>query len=113
MRIETDVSLRPYNTFGVEARAAHFARVTSIEELVGLVEDPRCRAMPRLVLGGGSNVLFTDDFDGLVIKVEIMGIEVLEPQAVSIGCASAPARTGTPRSSSCWSWACRAWRTSR
>ena len=33
VRIETDVSLRPYNTFGVEARAAHFARVTSIEEL--------------------------------------------------------------------------------
>jgi UDP-N-acetylmuramate dehydrogenase len=78
VRIESDVPLRPYNTFGVEARAAQFARVASIEELVGLVEDPQWRAMPRLVLGGGSNVLFTGDFDGLVIKVEIMGIEVLE-----------------------------------
>ena len=78
VRIESDVPLQPYNTFGVEARAAHFARVASIEELVGLVEDPQWRAMPRLVLGGGSNVLFTGDFDGLVIKVEIMGIEVLE-----------------------------------
>jgi UDP-N-acetylmuramate dehydrogenase len=80
VRIESKVSLRPYNSFGVEARATHFARVASVEELIGLVEDPHWRAMPRLVLGGGSNVLFTGDFDGLVIKVAIMGIEVLETQ---------------------------------
>jgi UDP-N-acetylmuramate dehydrogenase len=80
-RIESNVSLRPYNTFGVEARAAHLVRVASVEELIGLVEDPHWRSMPRLVLGGGSNVLFTGDYDGLVIRIEIMGIEVLGPQA--------------------------------
>lgn len=78
VRIESSVSLRPYNTFGVDARAAHLARVASIGELVGLLSDPHWRAMPRLVLGGGSNIILSGDYEGLVIKVEIRGIEVLD-----------------------------------
>src|SRR5262245_12226894 len=78
--IENDVALKPYNTFGVDARAAHFARVASADMLAELLQDSRVRDLPRRVLGGGSNVLFTRDFDGLVIKIEVPGLDRLGVQ---------------------------------
>ena len=71
--IESGVSLQALNTFGVEARAASFASVRSVDQLRAVLDDPRVRDVPRLVLGGGSNVLFTRDFDGLVVKIDIPG----------------------------------------
>src|SRR4029453_52337 len=73
--IERDVSLRAFNTFGVEASAAFFARVQSLEDLQRVLTDRRVAGVPLLVLGGGSNLLFTQDFDGLVLKIEIPGIQ--------------------------------------
>jgi len=72
--ISRDVSLRPYNTFGVEARAAYFTEVTSVD---GLREVLRQAAEPILVLGGGSNMLFTRDWPGTVVLNRIGGIEVV------------------------------------
>jgi UDP-N-acetylmuramate dehydrogenase len=77
MEIERDASLRALNTFGVDARAAWLARVDAIEQLAELDADPRFDGLPRLVLGGGSNVLFAGDFEGLVVKIEIGGIAEL------------------------------------
>src|SRR5512140_821205 len=71
--IESNASLKALNTFGVEARAAYFAAVRSVDELRAVLEDPRVHDRPRLVLGGGSNVLFTRDFDGFVVKIDIPG----------------------------------------
>jgi UDP-N-acetylmuramate dehydrogenase len=65
------------NTFGVEARARWFCRVRSADDLAALSADPRLAGLPRLVLGGGSNLLLTRDFDGLVIKVEVPGLREL------------------------------------
>lgn len=76
--IESDVSLRTLNTFGVEARAAFFASVRSVDELPAVLGDRRVRDVPRVVLGGGSNVLFTRDFGGLVVKIDIPGLERLD-----------------------------------
>ena len=73
--IERDVSLRSFNTFGVEASAALFARVRSLEDVERVLTDRRVAGIPLLVLGGGSNVLFTQDFDGLVLKIEIPGLQ--------------------------------------
>jgi len=73
--IEHDVSLRPFNTFGVDVRASMFARIGSIEQLQQVLSDVRVIAAPRLVLGGGSNVLFTRDFDGCILKIEIPGMQ--------------------------------------
>ncbi|MGH6609280.1 MAG: UDP-N-acetylmuramate dehydrogenase [Burkholderiaceae bacterium] len=73
--IERDVSLRPFNTFGVEARAAMFARVCSLDDMQKVLADPRVRGAARLILGGGSNILFTRDFDGCVLKIEIAGVQ--------------------------------------
>ena len=73
--IQRNVSLQPFNTFGVEARAALFARIRSLEQLQQVLADPRVVDSPRLVLGGGSNVLFTQDFSGCVLKIEIPGVQ--------------------------------------
>jgi UDP-N-acetylmuramate dehydrogenase len=77
--LQTDVSLKPLNTFGVEARARYFARIGSADELAPVLADARVRDLPRIVLGGGSNLLFTGDFDGLVLKIDIGGLRELDP----------------------------------
>jgi UDP-N-acetylmuramate dehydrogenase len=69
--------LREFNTFGVEARARWFCRVRCAEELAALASAPALAGLPRLVLGGGSNLLLTGDFDGVVVKVDVPGLRVL------------------------------------
>ena len=80
MKIQENTSLKPYNTFGVEAHAKYFAEVNSIEELVSIIsqykklltENPQ--KLPLMFLGGGSNILLIKDFDGLVVKLNLKGI---------------------------------------
>jgi len=67
-------SLKPYNTFGVEAKAKYFVEVHSIEELKQTLKLSNSHTLPLLFLGGGSNILFTKDFDGLAIKLSLKGI---------------------------------------
>ncbi|WP_257670082.1 UDP-N-acetylmuramate dehydrogenase [Parapedobacter tibetensis] len=68
-------SLKNHNTFGVEAFARQFIEINNEEELIQLFTQQRdVVQQPILVLGGGSNVLFTKDFDGLVIRINIQGI---------------------------------------
>ncbi|WP_276349166.1 UDP-N-acetylmuramate dehydrogenase [Daejeonella sp. JGW-45] len=75
MTIEENVSLKNLNTFGVAASARWFADITTEEHLKELFADKHLTSLPRLVLGGGSNVLFTGDFDGLVIHINIKGVQ--------------------------------------
>lgn len=75
--IEQNVSLKPYNTFGLEAQAKLMARVNSIAALQEVLADSYLNSEERFVLGGGSNILLTKDVNGLVIKNEIAGIEVV------------------------------------
>ncbi|MDQ1805518.1 UDP-N-acetylmuramate dehydrogenase [Chryseobacterium sp. CKR4-1] len=67
-------SLKPYNTFGVEAKAKYFTEVTTIDELKEAILFSRSHSLPLLFLGGGSNVLLTKDFDGIVILLNLKGI---------------------------------------
>ena len=74
MTILQNLSLLPYNTFGLEVKATHFAEISSMEDLrTGL----RSGIRPILVLGGGSNLLFTQDVNGLVLKNNLRGIRVV------------------------------------
>lgn len=66
-------SLKPYNTFGIDVSSKKFVEIFSEDELQQLLKD-NITNDPFLVLGGGSNVLFTKDFDGLVIKISIPGL---------------------------------------
>jgi UDP-N-acetylmuramate dehydrogenase len=73
-----DHPISDYTTFGIEAKASYFTIVRSYEDLLELIKDERLNKLHWLILGGGSNVLFTKDFDGLLIKNEIRGISVIE-----------------------------------
>ncbi len=79
LQLVENASLKPYNTFGVDARAAFLARITKGEQLAELESLPALNGLPRLVLGGGSNLLFTDDFDGVVLKIDVPGLVETEP----------------------------------
>lgn len=79
--LQTDVSLKSFNTFGVEARARFFGRIERVDQLADVLADPRVCDLPRVVLGGGSNLLFTGDFEGLVLKIDIPGVREVEPTA--------------------------------
>jgi UDP-N-acetylmuramate dehydrogenase len=85
MQVQENFSLKPYNTFGIDARARYFLRFKSAGQLQeALASNSSLRGTkqkPRtsiLVLGGGSNILFTKDFDGIVLKNEISGIEKID-----------------------------------
>lgn len=76
--VNKDVDLAPYNTLGISARARYFASVGTEKELKEILRHPKTDRLKIMVLGGGSNVLFADDFDGLVLHVEIEGREVID-----------------------------------
>ena len=75
LQIQQNVSLKNFNTFGIEVFARYFVEINHEDELVELFMDPQWLKTERLILGGGSNMLFKTDFDGLVIRVNIRGIE--------------------------------------
>lgn len=73
--VENNIDLKPFNTFGISVKATHFAPFSSVEEL-----RKQLTCFPNeelLILGGGSNVLFTKDFNGLVLKNELKGFEIV------------------------------------
>lgn len=72
--LQENISLKPYNTFGVDASSTFFAEVFNEADLKRLLKSNIVKEQQLLILGGGSNLLFTRDFDGLVIKVSIPGI---------------------------------------
>lgn len=78
MNIQENVSLKPFNTFHIEARAGKFMEIRSVDELQQVLKEPAYAQMTKLILGGGSNVLFTRDFEGLVLKVSVPGIEIVD-----------------------------------
>jgi UDP-N-acetylmuramate dehydrogenase len=76
MQVHENYSLRKYNTFDVAAVAKRFATFFSEEELKECLQEYKS-VLPKMILGGGSNILFTKDFDGLVLKNEISGIKII------------------------------------
>lgn len=72
--LQENISLKPYNTFGVNVCSSFFAEIFTEPDLEELLGRAISRTQKLLVLGGGSNLLFTKDFDGLVLKISIPGI---------------------------------------
>ena len=69
LSVQHDFSLRQLNTFGIDAHARHYVRVTGAAGLAAALADPGLASLPRLVLGGGSNLLLTQDFNGVVLHM--------------------------------------------
>ena len=80
MEIQKNISLKEYNTFGIDSMAASFSVFKDKEELVELLEyeERHKHSAPVMILGGGSNILFTQDYNGLVLKNNIPGIKKLK-----------------------------------
>jgi UDP-N-acetylmuramate dehydrogenase len=75
--IEKNSSLKAFNSFSIDAHAHllfHFQQISQLPELLALIKKTNADGLPILILGGGSNTLFCEDFSGLVIRVELMGI---------------------------------------
>ena len=74
---QENVSLKAYNSFGMEARARHFVRCVTAAEVAAAVALAAREGWPRLILGGGSNLLLTRDFPGLVLHIALRGIHLV------------------------------------
>lgn len=80
MVIQQNISLLPYNTFRIDVKARYFVEINSTDDLLLLVASHEFKTLPRFVLGGGSNLLLTKDFEGIVIRLGIKGIKVCEEE---------------------------------
>lgn len=78
MNIQENISLKRYNTFGFDQNARFFTAVASVADLKSALGWAKNKDLDILILGGGSNILLTRDFDGLVIKLELKGIKPLD-----------------------------------
>lgn len=76
MKIIENQPLQAYNTFGVPGSARYFARINNGEELTGLIRKRAFEYLPKLIIGGGSNILLVNDFGGIVFYMENRGIQI-------------------------------------
>ncbi len=74
-KVKEDFSLKEYNTFGISIKAKYFVEIDTLNQLKEIFKSEKFKNTNILLLGGGSNILFTKDFDGLVVKNNILGIE--------------------------------------
>jgi len=78
MQIESGVSLKPYNSFGLPAVAQTLVRIASDADVRRVVDHPQLGRSPKFVLGGGSNIILTRDMPQVVLRVEVMGRRLVE-----------------------------------
>ncbi len=78
LSVQYDFSLRNHNTFGIDAQAHAYLPIVSVDMLDAVRHETQLCDLPRLVLGGGSNILLTGDFSGLVLHMCTKGIEFVD-----------------------------------
>jgi UDP-N-acetylmuramate dehydrogenase len=84
MQIERNFPLKNYNTFGIDVSAEKFAQFNSIYDLQALLRDSNIEKEPIFILGGGSNILFTKNVAGFVLKNNIYGIETVHEEEKNV-----------------------------
>lgn len=77
LSIQSYVSLKPYNTFRIDASARYWVDISNEDDLQTLLQLAEFLDTPKLILGGGSNVLLCQNFDGLAVKISLQGIQVV------------------------------------
>ena len=76
MQIHQNISLKSLNSFGIDVSATFLSTFTTIDELKEVIEFAEHKSLNKLILGGGTNILFTKNFDGIILKNEITSIEL-------------------------------------
>ena len=84
LSIRKDVSLLPYNTFGLEATAPWFAEISTLEDLKAGIAFAQEKQIPYQILGGGSNVLLRGNPEGLVMLMRLKGIEAVAESTTAV-----------------------------
>ncbi len=84
LNIKEHVNLKPYNTFGIEAYCDYFVEVDSISSFSELTKQVVYQNNQKLIIGGGSNLLFTKDFNGIVIKNNFKGINIISENSEEV-----------------------------
>lgn len=82
--LQHNISLKPYNTFGIDVTAESLAKINSVNDLQNLLDDTSIKQQLSLVLGGGSNILLTKNVSGLVLKNDIHGIDLVSEDDSSV-----------------------------
>ena len=77
LEIQEHISLKPFNTFGIDVKARYFSEIRNCDEIAQFIPTLEKDHQPLLFLGGGSNVLFTKDYPGTVIRIATRGIKIL------------------------------------
>lgn len=77
LTIHYNFGLKNHNTFGIDIEAQLFMNVTSVDDLLEALGKVKQEKLAYLILGGGSNILFTENYDGAVIHPQILGIETI------------------------------------
>ncbi|MCD4834471.1 MAG: UDP-N-acetylmuramate dehydrogenase [Bacteroidales bacterium] len=78
LEIKENFTLKKYNTLGIDVKTRYFAEYSSVTELIDFFNLYPKQDLPLIILGGGSNVLFTKDFEGYVLHPDIKGIEIID-----------------------------------
>ncbi|MEO7010228.1 MAG: UDP-N-acetylmuramate dehydrogenase, partial [Caldimonas sp.] len=81
MQIESGVSLKPYNTFGLPAVAQTLVRIAGDADVRKVVDHPQLGRAAKFILGGGSNIILTHDMPQIVLKIEVRGMRIVEERA--------------------------------
>lgn len=84
MEIRENYNLKQYNTFGIEVKSRYFVEADREEDLLEFVASYEWEPHKILILGGGSNFLFTEDFEGTVFYPAMKGIEIIEENAEAV-----------------------------
>jgi len=77
LQISENINLRAFNTFGIEVYCDYFVEINTIQDFLDLIRKEIYKSNARLIIGGGSNLLFTKDFKGIVVKNNLKGITVV------------------------------------
>lgn len=92
MQIQHNFSLKNYNTFGIEAKARQFVAAHAIADLKSVLEENPNEK--KFILGGGSNMLLTQDIDALVIHVDLKGKKSSKKTTIMFGWKVKRVKTG-------------------
>ncbi|MFP4023819.1 MAG: UDP-N-acetylmuramate dehydrogenase [Thiohalospira sp.] len=82
--IKVNFPLKKYNTFGIDVKTRYFSTCSSIDELIQSINIQKKENLPLMILGGGSNVLFTENFTGIIIQPALKGVEVVNENSRAV-----------------------------
>ena len=77
IKVKRNISLKKYNTFNIDVKAKYFLSLTSEQDVIDILNNKKYKDKKKLIIGGGSNILFTQNYEGIILLNSIKGIKIL------------------------------------